>query len=224
MRRIERFLLRPVQNVLLRTGSAFLVLALAGCVQPGADLRHALFESRARPWGNSETPSETTVAWKQNAIPRLIGDHRDLGDLLHRCQSVLTGRRRGCRSAAPARTDVIRAHYLAAQDDGETSAFVLQSTDFIEGKDELTPAGCDKLLEIACQMRCLPLPIVIEHSPSDQDRTLDAQRRDLVTQLLTDLGNFDACDRTQLEVDPQDATGGEMNMAARFPSGSASTF
>ncbi len=91
---------------------------------------------------------------------------------------------------------VERAHFHQMQTNGEAADFILHRKDFVLSSAELSPDGKDKILEIAARMRSAPFPVLIERSENNSDPELDAHRRALVAQILTDCGNPDANNRT----------------------------
>jgi hypothetical protein len=91
---------------------------------------------------------------------------------------------------------VERAHFHQMQTNGEAADFILHRNDFVLSSAELTPDGKDKILEIAARMRSAPFPVIVERSENNSDPELDAHRRALVAQILTDCGNPDANNRT----------------------------
>ena len=91
---------------------------------------------------------------------------------------------------------VPRAHYQAMETNAEAVDFILFRHDFVLSTAELTPDGKDKLLEIAARMRSAPFPVLIERSENNSDPELDSYRRNLIAQILTDLGNPDGDQRT----------------------------
>lgn len=91
---------------------------------------------------------------------------------------------------------VMRAHMHQQQTNGEAMDFILFQKDFVLDSAELTSDGKDKILEIAARMRSAPFPVVVERTWNNADPELDAHRRALVAQILTDLGNGDANNRT----------------------------
>ncbi len=90
----------------------------------------------------------------------------------------------------------IRAHFHQMQTNAEASDFVFYNNDFKENTAELTPYAKDRILEIGARMRSAPFPVLIERSRNNADPELDAHRRAIVAQILTDLGNPDAETRT----------------------------
>ena len=90
----------------------------------------------------------------------------------------------------------VRAHDQVMQTNAEAFDFVINLHDFIAETAQLTPDGRDKILEIAARMRSTPFPVIVERSYNNSDPELDALRRNLVAQVLTDLGNVDAQQRT----------------------------
>jgi hypothetical protein len=82
------------------------------------------------------------------------------------------------------------------QTNGEAADFILHRNDFVADTAELTPDGKDKILEIAARMRSDPFPVLVERSENNSNPELDAFRRNLVAQVLFDLGNPDADQRT----------------------------
>jgi uncharacterized membrane protein YgcG len=91
---------------------------------------------------------------------------------------------------------VYRASFHQMQTNGEAADFILHQKDFVLDSAELTPDGKDKILEIAARMRSAPFPVVVERSYNNSDPELDAHRRAIVAQILTDFGNPDANNRT----------------------------
>jgi hypothetical protein len=94
----------------------------------------------------------------------------------------------------------MRAHHHQMQTNGEAADFILFQKDFVGQSAELTPDGKDKVLEMAARMRSAPFPVVIERTWNNADPELDAHRRNLVAQILVDLGNTDA--QTRVFVSP----------------------
>jgi hypothetical protein len=82
------------------------------------------------------------------------------------------------------------------QTNAEAMDFVLFQKDFVLDSAELTPDGKDKILEIAARMRSAPFPVIVERTWNNADPELDAHRRAIVAQILNDLGNTDANNRT----------------------------
>jgi uncharacterized membrane protein YgcG len=82
------------------------------------------------------------------------------------------------------------------QTNGEAVDFLLYRNDFVGETAELSPAGKDKIMEIAARMRSAPFPVLVERSENNSNPELDAFRRNLVAQILTDHGNPDADQRT----------------------------
>jgi hypothetical protein len=95
---------------------------------------------------------------------------------------------------------VMRAHHHQMQINGEAADFILFQKDFVGQSAELTPDGKDKVLEMAARMRSAPYPVVIERTWNNADPELDALRRNIVAQILVDLGNPDA--NTRVFVSP----------------------
>ncbi len=85
-----------------------------------------------------------------------------------------------------------RAHFHQMQTNAEASDFILHEHDFVLETAELTPDGKDKILEIAARMRSAPFPVLVERTMHNANPELDAHRRAIVAQILTDLGNTDA--------------------------------
>lgn len=90
----------------------------------------------------------------------------------------------------------IRAHDQVMQTNAEAADFIFYRLNFVGQTAELTSDGKDQILEIAARMRSAPFPVIIEREPNNSDPELDALRRNLVAQILTDLGNPDAQQRT----------------------------
>ncbi len=95
---------------------------------------------------------------------------------------------------------VMRAHHHQMQMNGEAVDFILFQKDFVGQTAELTPDGKDKILEMAARMRSAPYPVVVERTWNNADPELDAHRRNIVAQILVDLGNPDA--NTRVFVSP----------------------
>jgi hypothetical protein len=90
----------------------------------------------------------------------------------------------------------LRAHDQVMQTNAEAADFIMHRLDFVGQTAELTPDGKDHILEIAARMRSTPFPVIVEREENNSDPELDAHRRNLVAQILTDLGNPDAQQRT----------------------------
>lgn len=90
----------------------------------------------------------------------------------------------------------VRAHDQVMQTNAEAADFILYRLNFVGQTAELTSDGKDQILEIAARMRSAPFPVIVEREPNNSDPELDALRRNLVAQILTDLGNPDAQQRT----------------------------
>jgi len=90
----------------------------------------------------------------------------------------------------------IRAHYHTMEENGEATDFILHQFEFLLSSAELSPAGKDHILEIAARMRSTPFPVIIERSRNNADPELDQLRQQIVVQILADLGNPDASQRT----------------------------
>jgi hypothetical protein len=91
---------------------------------------------------------------------------------------------------------VQRAHFHQMQTNAEAMDFILYQKDFVLESAELTPDGKDKIVEIAARMRSTPFPVIVERTWNNADPELDAHRRAVVAQVLTDFGNPDANNRT----------------------------
>ncbi|HBN74527.1 MAG TPA: hypothetical protein DD473_01645 [Planctomycetaceae bacterium] len=91
---------------------------------------------------------------------------------------------------------VVRSHYQAMETNAEAVDFILYDRDFVLETAELTSDGKDKILEISARMRSAPFPVLVERSENNSNPELDSYRRDLVAQILTDLGNPDGQQRT----------------------------
>lgn len=91
---------------------------------------------------------------------------------------------------------VIQAHYHTMETNAEAVDFVLHRHEFTGSTAALTPQGRDHVMEIAARMRTAPFPILIQRSDNNSDPELDAHRRQIVVQILTDFGNPDAYQRT----------------------------
>ncbi len=90
----------------------------------------------------------------------------------------------------------VRSHYQVMESNAEASDFILHRHDFVGQTAVLTPDGKDKILEIAARMPSTPFPVVVERSENNSNPELDALRRNLVAQVVTDLGNQDGQQRT----------------------------
>lgn len=90
----------------------------------------------------------------------------------------------------------VRSHLQVMETNAEAADFILHRHDFVGQTAELTPNAKDHILEIAARMRSTPFPVIVERSDNNSDPELDAIRRNLVAQILTDLGNPDAQQRT----------------------------
>jgi len=81
-----------------------------------------------------------------------------------------------------------RAHYHTMQTNAEAADFILHRHDFVGSTADLTPAGRDRILEIAARARSAPFPVLIERSWHNSNPELDAHRRSIIVQVLGDLG------------------------------------
>ena len=90
----------------------------------------------------------------------------------------------------------VRSHYQVMQTNAEAADFIIHQHEFMGETAQLTPDGKDHILEIAARMRSAPFPVLVERTWNNADPELDAHRRNLVAQILTDLGNPDAQHRT----------------------------
>ncbi|MEZ6059982.1 MAG: hypothetical protein R3C19_06445 [Planctomycetaceae bacterium] len=91
---------------------------------------------------------------------------------------------------------ISRAHWHMMETNGEASDFVIHRSEFVDNSSELSPYGRDHIQEIAARMSSAPFPVLVERSVNNSDPELDAIRRNLVSRVLTDLGNPDADQRT----------------------------
>ncbi|MCA9082842.1 MAG: hypothetical protein KDA81_02245 [Planctomycetaceae bacterium] len=91
---------------------------------------------------------------------------------------------------------VSRAHWHTMETNGEASDFVLYRNEFVDNSSELSPYGRDHIMEIAARMPSTPFPVIVQRSMNNADPELDAQRRAIVVQVLSDLGATDAEQRT----------------------------
>lgn len=90
----------------------------------------------------------------------------------------------------------VRAHYHTMETNAEASDFILHRGEFVYNTAELTPAGRDHIVEIAARAKAAPFPVLVERSENNSDPELDARRRNLVAQILTDFGLPEANQRT----------------------------
>lgn len=90
----------------------------------------------------------------------------------------------------------VRAHYHTMEANAEASDFILHRYEFVYNTAELTPAGRDHIVEIAARAKSAPFPILVERSENNSDPELDARRRNLIAQVLTDFGLPEANQRT----------------------------
>lgn len=119
--------------------------------------------------------------------------------LCGRCHAKLTGWAWKKSNAIPQTLPLgstIRAHDQVMETNAEAADFILYDHDFVGQTAHLTPDARDKIVEIAARMRSVPFPVIIERSENNSNPELDALRRNLVAQILTDFGNVDAQQRT----------------------------
>lgn len=90
----------------------------------------------------------------------------------------------------------VRAHEQVMETNGEAADFIIYQHEFVGQTAELNSSGKDHVLEIAARMRSTPFPVLVERSENNSDPELDAMRRNLIAQILLDLGNPDAQQRT----------------------------
>lgn len=90
----------------------------------------------------------------------------------------------------------VRTHYQVMETNAEAFDFIINLNDFVGETAELTPDGKDHVLEIAARMRSAPFPVIVERSMNNSNPELDLARRNLIAQILCDLGNPDAQQRT----------------------------
>lgn len=104
-----------------------------------------------------------------------------------------------CRMSVPDTVPlgaISRAHWHTMETNGEANDFVIYRNEFVDDSSELTPYGRDHIMEISARMASAPFPVLVQRSYNNADPELDAIRRQLVVQVLTDLGNPDADHRT----------------------------
>lgn len=121
------------------------------------------------------------------------------GQLCEKCCFALTGRLWQKPNAVPDTLPLgstIRAHDQVMQTNGEASDFIFHRHDFVAQTAHLTPDAKDKIVEVASRMRSTPFPVLVERSENNSNPELDALRRNIVAQILTDFGNADAQQRT----------------------------
>ncbi len=90
----------------------------------------------------------------------------------------------------------VRAHDQVMQTNAEAADFIFHRHDFVAQTAHLTPDAKDKIVEVAARLRSTPFPVLIERSENNSNPELDAVRRNIVAQILTDFGNGDAQQRT----------------------------
>jgi hypothetical protein len=90
----------------------------------------------------------------------------------------------------------VRAHYQVMETNAEAADFIFHRHDFVGQSAQLTPDGRDKLLEVAVRMKSTPFPVLVERTENNADPELDALRREMVAQVLTEYGTPDANERT----------------------------
>lgn len=90
----------------------------------------------------------------------------------------------------------VLAHIQVMETNGEAADFIIYQHEFVGQTAELNSAGKDHVLEVAARMRSTPFPVLVERSENNSDPELDALRRNLIAQILFDLGNPDAQQRT----------------------------
>jgi len=90
----------------------------------------------------------------------------------------------------------VRAHYQVMETNAEATDFIFHQHDFVGETAELTSDGKDKLMEIHARMNAQPFPVLVERTTNNADPELDALRRNLIAQILTDFGHYDAQQRT----------------------------
>lgn len=88
------------------------------------------------------------------------------------------------------------AHYHAMETNGEAADFVINVCDFEPGSADLSAAGRDHILEVGARMAGTPFPILVERS--DEGGEIDSRRKQIVTEVLTQLGNADAAQRVMV--------------------------
>ncbi len=91
---------------------------------------------------------------------------------------------------------VIRAHTHTMQTNAEAADFILHRHDFVGQTAELTPAGKDRIAEIAARARSAPFPVLVERTEHNSDPELDEHRRRIIAQVLHDFGIPEADQRT----------------------------
>ena len=83
---------------------------------------------------------------------------------------------------------IVRAHYHTMQTNAEAADFIMHDLDFTGSTAALTPAGRDRIMEIAARARSAPFPVIVERCCNNSNPELDAHRRSIVVQILTDFG------------------------------------
>ncbi|MEZ6066152.1 MAG: hypothetical protein R3B90_10685 [Planctomycetaceae bacterium] len=82
----------------------------------------------------------------------------------------------------------VRAWYQVMETNGEASDFILHRHDFVGETARLTPDGRDHIWEIAARMPSTPFPVIVERSENNSNPELDALRRQVVVNVLTNFG------------------------------------
>ena len=90
----------------------------------------------------------------------------------------------------------VRSHYQVMETNAEAMDFIIYRREFMGETATLNSDGKDHILEIAARMRSAPFPVIVERTENNADPELDAARRNIVAQILTDHGNPDAQQRT----------------------------
>lgn len=88
---------------------------------------------------------------------------------------------------------ISQTHYDLMQANAEAADFCIPVSEFQPNSTNLTAIGRDHVLELSARMQETPFPVLVEPSSDDQ---LNTRRRQVVAQVLSDLGNQDAEHRT----------------------------
>jgi hypothetical protein len=91
---------------------------------------------------------------------------------------------------------IVRAHCHTMEANGEAADFIIHRMEFAGETAALTPDGKDHLLEIAARIHSVPFPVIVERSENNSNPQLDAERRQMIAMVLSDLGVHESDQRT----------------------------